>query len=225
MYMYVYVRIYCIKVQQADIVYLNEVRATQEQSPCDFSNYHLIWNECTEKKGYSGCCLLTKLRPLNVVKGIGCEDAQGRAITAEFEKFYLVGTYVPNSGEKLKFAARRAAWDQQMFKFLDQLQKTNKPVIWTGDLNVAIGDCDVYDGDTNPLRPTCAGFTPQERSNFAFLLDRQKRHTSDHFISFAYAFTQQLNMKDSYRQLHPNTRREAYTFVSAKQKNILLRFF
>lgn len=99
------------------------MKADFNQNPCKFDGaYQVIWNECTEKKGYAGSCILTKLKPKSFTKGIGCEDAQGRAIIIEYEKFYLINTYVPNSGQKLKFKDRRKAWDVQMKQQLKELQ-------------------------------------------------------------------------------------------------------
>jgi len=177
------------------------MKANESDNPCEFKDYEIIWNGCTEKKGYAGCCVLTKIKPLNVIKGIGCEDKQGRAIAIEYEKFYLVNTYVPNSGEKLKFKDRRLKWDHRMVEFLKGLQE-KKPVIWTGDLNVAVEDYDVYDGETNAKRVMTAGFTTYERDNFRNLLKT-------------------LDMKDSYRQLYPNARSEAYTFFTMRGKKNL----
>jgi len=137
------------------------------------------------------------LEPKSIILGIGCDDAQGRAITLEFDKFYLINTYVPNSGDGLQFKSRRLEWDKKMLAFIKNLQTKNKSIIWTGDLNVAIENYDVYDGETNKNREKTAGFTPYERSNFRDLLNT-------------------LQLVDSYRVLYPNVRREAFTFFSVR---------
>eukprot|EP00485_Elphidium_margaritaceum_P000235 CAMPEP_0202695830 /NCGR_PEP_ID=MMETSP1385-20130828/9305_1 /ASSEMBLY_ACC=CAM_ASM_000861 /TAXON_ID=933848 /ORGANISM="Elphidium margaritaceum" /LENGTH=369 /DNA_ID=CAMNT_0049351907 /DNA_START=135 /DNA_END=1244 /DNA_ORIENTATION=+ len=186
-----------LEEEDADIVCLSEMKATLAQNPCNFRGYQVIWYECVEKKGYSGTAVLSKTKPLQILKGIGCEDMQGRAITLEFERFYLVNTYVPNSGQQLKFKQRRLNWDKAMKKWLTALQ-LKKPVIWTGDLNVAVLDFDVYDGETNKQRAKSAGFTPYERDNFRKLRD-------------------ELGLVDAYRHFYPNEREQHYTFFTARQ--------
>ena len=141
---------------------------------------------------------MSKKKPISIQKGIGCEDGQGRAITLEYDQFYLINTYVPNSGQNLKFKKRRLAWDVAMKKWIDDLQK-KKPIIWTGDLNVAILDFDVYDGETNKKRCKSPGFTPYERENFRNLCD-------------------ELSLIDSYRHLYPDEREKHYTFFSARAR-------
>ena len=131
-------------------------------------------------------------------QGIGCEDAQGRAITLEFETFYLINTYVPNSGQNLKFKDRRLAWDKAMKEHLAKLQ-SKKPIIWTGDLNVAILDFDVYDGETNKIRRKSPGFTPYEREKFRNLV-------------------KELDLIDSYRHFHPKDRESHFTFFTKRSR-------
>ena len=108
----------------------------------------------------------------------------------------MVNTYVPNSGQNLKFKKRRIAWDKQMNEHLKNLQN-KKPVIWTGDLNVAILDFDVYDGETNKNRCKTAGFTPYERENFRNMLD-------------------EINLIDSYRHFYPSEKKNHFTFFTAR---------
>eukprot|EP00494_Astrolonche_serrata_P034614 UN34883 len=97
----------------------------------DELGYSCYWGKC-EAKGRYGSCILSKSKPTSVKHGIGQVDDEGRAITLEFESFYLINTYVPNSGEGLKFKQRRLDWDKAMKLHLKTLQET-KPVIWTGD--------------------------------------------------------------------------------------------
>eukprot|EP00484_Ammonia_sp_Unknown_P022942 CAMPEP_0197035000 /NCGR_PEP_ID=MMETSP1384-20130603/12907_1 /TAXON_ID=29189 /ORGANISM="Ammonia sp." /LENGTH=360 /DNA_ID=CAMNT_0042464987 /DNA_START=135 /DNA_END=1217 /DNA_ORIENTATION=- len=187
-----------IEEEDADIVCFSETKAKKSQNPCKFRGYEQIWCECTDKAGYSGTLVLSKQKPIKVMKGIGCQDGEGRAITLEFDKFYLVNTYVPNSGQNLKFKKRRLEWDAAMKDWLQKLQAT-KPIIWTGDLNVAILDFDVYDGETNKKREKTAGFTPYERENFRKLTD-------------------ELTLVDSYRHFYPNEREKHYTFFTARAR-------
>jgi len=186
-----------LEKENADVICFSEMKADESENPCKFDkSYNMIWYGCTEKKGYAGTCILTKMKPLTIVKGFGCEDAQGRSIILEFEKYYLINTYVPNSGEKLKFKDRRLAWDNKFKTYLKSLQD-KKPIIWTGDLNVAIENYDVYDGETNKNREKTAGFTPYERKNFRTLLN-------------------ELKLIDSYRKFYPQARKEAFTFWTAR---------
>lgn len=190
-----------IEQEDADIVCFSEMKAKETQNPCTFRGYELIWCECTEKAGYAGCAVLSKVKPLSVTRGIGSEsDGQGRALTVEYERFYLVNTYVPNSGQNLKFKKRRLEWDTKMKEWLTELQ-TKKPVIWTGDLNVAILDFDVYDGETNKAREKTAGFTKYERDNFRKL-------------------SKELDLVDSYRHFYPKEREKHFTFFSARGKGM-----
>ena len=189
-----------ISSEDADIVCFSEMKAKQEQNPCTFRGYELIWCECTDKAGYAGTAVLSKVKPLSIIRGIGSSDGEGRALTLEYDKFYLVNTYVPNSGQNLKFKKRRLEWDEAMKKWLSDLQE-KKPVIWTGDLNVAILDFDVYDGETNKSRKRTAGFTPYERENFRTL-------------------TEELGLVDSYRHFYPKEREKHYTFFSTRGKGM-----
>jgi len=185
-----------IEQEDADIVCFSEMKAKESQNPCSLRGYQVIWCECTDKAGYAGTAVLSKTKPLNITRGIGSVDGEGRALTLEFDKFFLVNTYVPNSGQNLKFKQRRLEWDVAMKRWLSDLQD-RKPVIWTGDLNVAILDFDVYDGETNKARKKTPGFTPYERDNFRKL-------------------SEELDLVDSYRHFHPAEREKHYTFFSQR---------
>eukprot|EP01084_Bolivina_argentea_P078651 142734_1 len=187
-----------IQKEDADIVCFSEMKAKQSQNPCEFRGYELIWCECTDKAGYSGTAVLSKTKPLSIVRGIGSADGEGRAITLEFDRFYLINTYVPNSGQGLKFKTKRLKWDEAMKQWIKDLQE-KKPVIWTGDLNVAILDFDVYDGETNKNRKKSPGFTPYERENFRNILD-------------------ELDLVDSYRHLYPKERDNHFTFFTKRSR-------
>jgi len=159
--------------ENADFVCISETKCEQAEIPFDCASLgykHVYFNASTAKRGYAGTAIFSKFEAKSVTKGIGCEsDEEGRAITLEFDKFYLVQTYVPNSGEGLKFEEERKAWDKQMRLHLNELA-AQKPVIWTGDLNVAYRSIDVYDGPTNKARAKTPGFTSYERSNFSDLI-------------------------------------------------------
>jgi len=186
-----------LEEEKADFVCFSELKCMEEENPLkeEFEElkYNVYWADCTAKKGYAGSAILSLKEPISVSKGIGASDNEGRAITLEFEKFFLVNTYVPNSGEGLKFESRRKAWDTKMKAHLEALSK-KKSVIWTGDLNVAIQDFDVYDGETNKRRCKSPGFTPYERKNFGEMC-------SD------------IPLVDVYRDYYP-TKKNTFTFFS-----------
>ena len=131
------------------------------------------YNTCNCKKGYSGTAIWSKKKPLNVIFGIGVDelDLEGRVTTLEFDKFYLINVYTPNSGELLaRLDYRVKKWDPAFRKFLEKLQK-KKPIVVTGDLNCAHKEIDIHSPKTN-LKS--AGFTIEERNSFTKLLDKLK---------------------------------------------------
>lgn len=133
-----------------------------------FKDYYCYWNSA-EKKGYSGTALFTKIKPINVTYGIGIEehDHEGRVITAEFEKFYMVTIYTPNAKRELERLDYRVLWEEAARDYLKGLDK-KKPVIMCGDLNVAHKEIDLKNPKTNVGN---AGFTFEEREEFTKLLD------------------------------------------------------
>jgi len=159
------------------------VKGAQSAVGFDFASLgydHVYWNCGKENQGYAGTAVISKVAAKSHLLTIGNQaDTEGRAVTLEFENFYLVNTYVPNSGEGLQFEKKRESWDDDMRKHLHDLQGgskagtsgSSKPVIWCGDLNVAINSDDVYDGEINKKRCQSAGFTPGERKRFSLLLD------------------------------------------------------
>ncbi|MBP6218282.1 MAG: exodeoxyribonuclease III [Oligoflexales bacterium] len=152
--------------QAADFVCLQEVKATRDQVPLNLPNEYLVyWNSPTVKKGYSGTAIFTKHAPLSVSYGFGLEehDQEGRVITLEYEKFYLVNVYTPNSQPELaRLPYRTQEWDLSFLAHLKNLE-TRKPVIFCGDLNVAHQEIDLARPDANHRN---AGFTKEERENF-----------------------------------------------------------
>ena len=133
-----------------------------------FKDYYCYWNSA-EKKGYSGTALFTKIKPINVTYGIGIEehDHEGRVITAEFEKFYMVTIYTPNAKRELERLDYRVVWEEAVRDYLKGLDK-KKPVIMCGDLNVAHKEIDLKNPKSNVGN---AGFTFEEREEFTKLLD------------------------------------------------------
>lgn len=147
----------------ADILCLQETKMQEGQEIIETPGYHQFWCSA-EKKGYSGTLTLTKEKPLSVSYGIGIDihDHEGRAVTAEFNDFYLVNFYVPNSQDQLKRLAYRMQWEDDVRDYLSQLQKS-KPVIVCGDMNVAAEEIDLKNPKTNRKN---AGFSDEEREKF-----------------------------------------------------------
>lgn len=154
--------------EDADIFCLQETKLQAGQIDLELNGYHQYWNYA-EKKGYSGTAIFTKIEPINVSYGIGIEehDKEGRVITLEFEKFYLVTVYTPNSKSELERLDYRMVWEDEFRKHLKKLDE-NKPVIVCGDLNVAHKEIDLKNPKNNRRN---AGFTDEERNKFTELLD------------------------------------------------------
>ena len=148
------------------------------QLDLEFPGYKSYWNYA-EKKGYSGTAIFTKHEPLNATYGMGIEehDHEGRIVTLEMEKFYLVTVYVPNSQDGLKRLDYRMKWEDDFRDFLKRLDE-KKPVIVCGDLNVAHKEIDLKNPKTNRKN---AGFTDEEREKFSTLLDNGFTDTFRHF--------------------------------------------
>ena len=155
---------------ESDILCLQETKASPEQVNLDIPNYDHYWNSA-EKKGYSGTVIFTKLKPLNVENGLGIEkhDSEGRVITMEFDKWFLVNCYTPNAKRDLsRLPYRYAEWDIDFLNYVKHLEK-RKPVVFVGDLNVAHTEDDLANPQSNKTtksRPGNAGFTDQERESF-----------------------------------------------------------
>ena len=147
----------------ADFFCLQETKLQEGQIDLSFSGYKSYWNYA-EKKGYSGTAVFTKKTPVSVTYGIGVEehDHEGRVITLEFENFYLVTVYTPNSQSELRRLEYRMHWEEDFLAYLLKLQE-NKPVICCGDFNVAHKEIDLKNPKTNRKN---AGFTDEERACF-----------------------------------------------------------
>lgn len=147
----------------ADILCLQETKMQEGQEIIETPGYHQFWCSA-EKKGYSGTLTLTKEKPLSVSYGIGIDihDHEGRAVTVEFNDFYLVNFYVPNSQDQLKRLDYRMQWEDDVRDYLSQLRKS-KPVIVCGDMNVAAEEIDLKNPKANRKN---AGFSDKEREKF-----------------------------------------------------------
>ncbi|CAH8644231.1 unnamed protein product [Heterobilharzia americana] len=183
-----------IKKEGADIYCIQETKCPLHKIPSEAKvpHYESFWSSA-EKAGYAGTALFSKIPPLKVTYGIGkkIHDEEGRVITAEYEKFYLVTAYVPNSGQGLvRLPYREKEWDPDFLDYLRNLDG-KKPVIVCGDLNVAHEEIDLARPESNHKT---AGFTDQERLGFTKLLSS-------------------ANLIDTYRHFYPD-RQQAYSFWS-----------
>ncbi|XP_065673573.1 DNA repair nuclease/redox regulator APEX1 isoform X10 [Hydra vulgaris] len=199
--------------EDPDVLCLQETKCTENDLPGQVlqmkngpkvtnvsnSGYYMYWCNA-KKKGCSGVSLWCKLKPLKVTYGLGIKehDSEGRLITAEFEKYYIITTYVPNSGQKLIRLDYRRIWNTDYKNYVGELKK-KKPVIMCGDFNVAHTEIDIANPNSNKRN---AGFTEEERSDFTALLE-------DGYI-------------DTFRKLNPE-KTGAYTFwtymMNARSKN------
>ena len=152
----------------ADIFAIQETKLQQDQIDLVFDGYYSYYNDAL-KKGYSGVAVYTKKEPLNVTRGIGIEehDQEGRVLTLEYDKFYFVAVYTPNSKRELERLAYRQIWEDVFREYLNKLKKV-KPVIVCGDLNVAHKEIDLKNDKTNHHN---AGFTDEEREKMTLLLE------------------------------------------------------
>ena len=186
--------------EEADIFCIQETKMQPGQADINFEGYKQYWNSAL-KKGYLGTAIFTKKEPLNVSYGIGIEehDQEGRVITLEFEKFYLVNCYTPNAKRGLERLEYRMVWEDAFRNYLLELNKL-KPVIMCGDLNVAHNEIDLKNPKTNVGN---AGFTNEERGKMSELLNAG-------FI-------------DTFRYLYPD-KENVYTWWSymfhAREKNV-----
>ena len=152
----------------ADIFCIQETKMQKGQIELDLDGYYEYYNYA-ERKGYSGTAIFTKKEPINVSYGIGIEehDKEGRVITLEFDKFYMVNCYTPNSGRDLARLEYRMVWEDEFRKYLEKLDEI-KPVIICGDLNVAHTEIDLKNPKSNRNN---AGFTDKEREKIDMLLN------------------------------------------------------
>ncbi|WP_156299700.1 exodeoxyribonuclease III [Streptobacillus canis] len=154
--------------QKPNIIGLQEIKMSEGQLDLELPGYYTYYNYA-EKKGYSGTAIFTDIEPISVTYGIGIEehDKEGRVITAEFEDYYFITVYTPNSKNELERLDYRMIWEDEFRKYLKNLEK-NKPVIVCGDLNVAHKEIDLKNPKTNTRS---AGFTIEERNKFTELVE------------------------------------------------------
>ncbi|CDC40458.1 exodeoxyribonuclease III [Butyrivibrio sp. CAG:318] len=183
----------------ADVVCLQEIKLSEGQLEWNREGYYAYWNYA-EKKGYSGTAVFLKKEPVNVTYGIGIEehDHEGRVITVEYDNYYLVNVYTPNSKRDLARLEYRMVWEDAFREYLMTLD-ADKPVIVTGDMNVAHEEIDLKNPKSNHRN---AGFTDEERSKMTELLNA--------------GFT------DTFRYLYPDVK-DRYSWWSymfkAREKN------
>ncbi len=192
-----------MKKVKADIICLQETKASVEQTRealAELKGYHVYGNEA-EKKGYSGTAILSKVEPISVQKDMGKEehDNEGRVLCVEFEEYYVITVYVPNSGSELLRLPYRQTWDQDFLSYLKNLEK-KKPVIVCGDFNVAHKAIDLARPKANYNKS--AGYMQEE-------IDGMDAFTSNGLV-------------DTFRHLHPEQLK--YTWWSyrggAREKNV-----
>ena len=167
--------------QDADFFCIQETKMQQGQLDLDLPGYYQFWNDA-EKKGYSGTAIFTKHEPIAVHYGLGddLDEAEGRIITLEYPNFYVVNTYIPNAKRDLSRLPYRLEWEDRMYSYLTLLNLT-KPVIYTGDLNVAHQEIDIRNAKSNIGN---SGFTFEEREKMTRLLEN--------------------GFVDTFRYLHPS---------------------
>jgi len=192
------------EAMNADVLCLQETKAQDDQvaeTLAELADYHIYTNSAV-KKGYSGTAILSKEKPLSITKDMGIEehDQEGRVLCAEYDTFYLVTVYVPNSGSALKRLSYRQAWDEDFFNYLKKLEET-KPVLVCGDFNVAHTAIDL--ARPKPNYNKSAGFMQEE-------IDGMDRFTKG-------------GLKDTFRHFYPEEK-DRYSWWSyragARGKNV-----
>ncbi|KAF2903736.1 hypothetical protein ILUMI_02444 [Ignelater luminosus] len=192
-----------LEYEKPDVFCIQESKCAEDKLPDEIKNlegYEQYWQN-SEKEGYAGVGLFSRTKPIGVEYGIGVDehDEEGRCITAEYEKFYVVSVYVPNAGRKLVTLPKRLEWNKAFKKYIKELDK-KKPVIVCGDMNVAHSEIDLANPKTNTKN---AGFTKEEREGMTEFLE-------DGYV-------------DTYRKFYPE-KTGAYTFwtymMKSRSKNV-----
>lgn len=203
------------KALDADIFCLQETKLQEGQHDFEPEGYYQYWNYA-EKKGYSGTAIFTRKKPLSVTCGIGVEkhDHEGRVITLEFEDFYFIVVYVPNSQRELARLSYRMEWEKAFLEYILGLE-AKKPVIYCGDLNVAHKEIDLKNPKTNHMN---AGFTDEERACFTKVLE------SGYIDSFRYFYPDQKDIYSWWSYMFKSREKNAgwridYFVVSEKLKD------
>lgn len=178
--------------ESPDIMCIQETKVQSGQVQLGLDGYFQYWNYA-EKKGYSGTAIFTKIKPNNVILGIKNteHDGEGRVLTLEFDKYYLINVYTPNSQRGLTRLEYRQKWDQDFLNYIKTLEN-EKPVIFCGDLNVAHKEIDLKNPKNNVKN---AGFTPEERIGFDNIVDsgfidtfREFNKEPDNYSWWSYRF-------------------------------------
>ena len=182
-----------MKKENPDIICLQETKAHKDQVDLKLPNYpYQYWNSAV-KKGYSGTAIFSKIEPISCKNDIGIKehDSEGRVITLEFDSYYLITVYTPNSKRELLRLKYRIEWDIDFLNYLKELEKS-KPVIFCGDLNVAHTEIDLKNPKTNHSNP---GFTDEERQGFTNMIktgfiDTFREFTKEggHYTWWSYMF-------------------------------------
>ena len=187
------------KAQNADFFSIQETKMQEGQAEFAPEGYFEYWNSA-EKKGYSGTAIFTKHKPISVSYGIGIpeHDHEGRAITLEYENFYLINVYTPNAQRELARLEYRMSWEDALREYILSLD-AKKPVIYCGDLNVAHEEIDLKNPKSNHHS---AGFSDEERGKFTALLSS--------------------GFKDTYRALYPDKIEYSWWsyMMKAREKNV-----
>ena len=204
--------------EQADFFCIQESKLQEGQIDLDLPGYEQYWNYA-EKKGYSGTAIFTKHHPLSVSLGIGQEehDREGRVITLEYDRFYLVTVYTPNSQNELARLSYRMEWEDAFLRYLKSLEK-KKSVIFCGDLNVAHKEIDLKNPKTNHHN---AGFTDEERNKFTALLDSGFIDTFRYFQPDAEGIYSWWSYRFRAREKNAGWRIDYFCVSEALEKNLI----
>nr|WP_258558714.1 exodeoxyribonuclease III [Methanococcus maripaludis] len=179
--------------ESPDIMCIQETKVQSGQVQLGLDGYFQYWNYA-ERKGYSGTAIFTKIKPNNVILGMENSEHnnEGRVITLEFDEYYLVNVYTPNSQRGLTRLEYRQKWDEDFLNYIKTLE-TKKPVVFCGDLNVAHKEIDLKNPKTNVKN---AGFTPEERSGFDNIVNsgfldtfREFNKEPDNYSWWSYRFS------------------------------------
>ena len=188
-----------INEYKPDIICIQETKAHKDQVDLKLPDYpYQYWNSAV-KKGYSSTAIFSKKEPINIINDMGIEkhDQEGRIIALEFEEYYLVTVYTPNSKRELLRLDYRKIWDKDFLTYMEKLEEV-KPVIFCGDLNVAHTEIDLKNPKTNHFNP---GFTDEERDGFTNIVTngfidtfREFNKEGNHYTWWSYMF--QARLKD-----------------------------
>ncbi len=204
--------------EDADFFCIQETKMQEGQLELDLPGYYQYWNYAV-KKGYSGTAIFTKREPINVTYGLGIEehDQEGRVITLEYDNYYVITVYVPNSKQELLRLDYRMTWEDAFLAYIKKLEET-KPVIYCGDLNVAHKEIDLKNPKSNKKN---AGFTNEEREKFSNVIENGFIDTFRYFYPEQTDIYSWWSYRFSARQKNAGWRID-YFVVSASLKEKLI---